>query len=162
MASENELTPFTFVDTGETVLIRKVSPMLVFQLSQDFPPPAAPLVEVDYGEAGKEMEPNPSDPAHLDALRQYNQDFNLKVQRLMIKRGVVVNWDDEKRRKVTELRDFYRDEYGKELPKDDHMVYVTMVCVGTEQDLEELLTRINRRSQPSEVAIKAATDTFPG
>jgi len=97
---QNELIPFTFKDTGKTVLIRKVSPMLVFQLSQDFPPPAPPMVEVTYGEAEKVMEPNPADPAFAEALRDYHRDFNLKTQRMMIKRGVSLVFDDDMKAEV--------------------------------------------------------------
>jgi len=157
---QNELIPFTFKDTGKTVLIRKVSPMLVFQLSQDFPPPAPPMVEVTYGEAEKVMEPNPADPAFAEALRDYHRDFNLKTQRMMIKRGVSLVFDDDMKAEVAEMREFYRNEFGKEIGVDDHMIYVTMICVGTDSDLEELLNAITRRSQPTEAAVDAAKDTF--
>jgi len=158
---ENELTPYTFKDTGKQVLIRKVSPMLVFQLSQDFPPPNPPMVEVTYGDE-KVTEPNPADPSHAQAMIEYQRDFNLKTQRLMIKRGVAVTWTDDVKAEVAEMRQFYKDEFGRDIGADDHMIYVTMICVGTDSDLEELLAAITRRSQPTEAAVLAAKDTFPG
>lgn len=160
----NDLTKYTFKDTGKTVEIRKVSPLLALQLRKDFPPPEPPLVEVTLGESGQpELEANPADPDYQRRLVEYEQDFNMKSQQLMIKRGVVVDVTvPEVQAEITALRNFYRDEFGRELPKDDQMVYVSMICIGTQEDMAELIDAIMRRSQPTEAAVKNAANSFPG
>ena len=163
MTKENELTPFLFKDTGKLVYIRKVSPMLAMQLRRDFPPPQPPLVQVSIGEDDKPvLESNPADPDFARQLKEYDLDFNQKSQSLMIKRGVSVTMTAEIKAEIDELREFYRKEYGKEISVDDHTLYVTMICVGTGDDLQELIQAIMSRSQPTEEAVALATATFPG
>lgn len=158
----NELTPFVFKDTGRQVMIRKVSPMLLIDLSRQFPPPTPPKQPVDYGDGKVEMEENLASPDHLEALRQYDIDQTNRVQRLLIKRGTVIDMS-EAVKEVQELRQFWQDEYGQELPeKDDHLIYVLNICAGTKEDIQELITAITERSQATEVQISQAQGTFQG
>ncbi len=159
MTKENELIPFVFSDTGKRVLLRKLSPLLAQQLRKDFPPPEPPLQEVDFG-GEKSYEPNYSHPDYQYKLKQYEADFNEKSQRLLIKRGVVLTWTDEMRAELDELRKFYRDEYGKELPADDHICYVSYLCPGSDSDLEEMINKLMRRTQPTGEAVAEAQDMF--
>ena len=158
----SELVPFTFKDTGITVLIRKVSPLLAMELQRAFPPPKPPMNEVDFGDGVKRMEPNEADPAYLRDMDKYNQDFELKMRRMLIKRGVALEITEEIKEQVEDLRSFWLEEYGIEFPEpDDKMAFVWYVAVGTDQDLRELLEAIMRRSQPTQEAEELARKTFP-
>lgn len=155
MTKQNELTPFTFEDTGKVVLTRKVSPLLMYELRQQFPPPEPPMQKVSFGET-EEEEPNPAHPNYVAAMNKYNGEFKERAMRLIIKRGAVLNWTDEMRQELEELRSFWRDEYSAELPKDDTMAYIQYICVGSPQDLEDFTNYITTRSQPTEAAVAEA------
>lgn len=158
-----ELIPFTFQDTGVTVLIRKVSPLLAMELQRVFPPPDPPMNKVDFGDGESRMEPNEADPAYLKQLQDYNQDFELKIRRMLIKRGVIVEITDTIKAQVQELREFWQEEYGIDFPEaDDKLAYIWYIAVGTDQDLKELLQAIMRRSQPTQEAEELARKTFQG
>lgn len=159
MTKENELIPYVFQDTGKRVMLRKLSPLLAQQLRKDFPPPKPPIQEVDYG-GEKVLEENPAHPEYQQKLAEYEADFNEKSQRLMIKRGVVLNWTEEMRDELADLRQFYMEEYGKELPTDDHLCYVSFICPGSDADLEELVTKLMRRTQPTPEAVDEAQAMF--
>lgn len=162
MPKQNELIPFTFSDTGETILIRKVSPLLGLELQKAFPPPKPPVQEVDYGDGRMVKEANAAHPDYLSAMQAYQIDFEDKLRRLYIKRGAVITWSEERRAQVDELRSFWHDEYGIDLPGDDTMVFVSYLCIGSDKDLENLVTAIMQRSQPTEAAVAEAVETFPG
>lgn len=158
-----ELIPFTFKDTGVTVLIRKVSPLLAMELQRSFPPPPPPMNKVDFGDGVIREEPNEADPAYLKKLSEYNQEFELKIRRMLIKRGVVLEITEEMKVQIEELREFWHDEYGIDFPEsDDKLAYVWYIAIGTDQDLRELLDAIMRRSQPTQEAEELARKTFQG
>lgn len=155
------LTDHTFRDTGITVKIRKISPMMAADVANAIPEPKPPLQEVDYGEPkGKVMEPNYSDPAYLAAKTAHQKRIFEVLQRVMIRRAVKVpgdEWQDE----VREYREFIKEQTGVELDEpDDLVVYILRICVGSEDDLTELLTAITSRSQPTAEAIEKAKDSF--
>jgi len=156
----DKLKTFTCKDTGVVLQIQNVGSALVTQLRRDFPPPQAPLQEVDYGDGNKKMEPNPAAPEYVQALAQYAIDFEDKLQRLVIKRGVVLTLTEEQKQEIQDLREFYRTEYGKEISYDDKMAYILMIAGGTDDGLAELVNAIVRRSQPVEEDVQAALDTF--
>lgn len=156
-----ELKPYTFKDTGITVMIRKVSPNLVMELQRQFPEPKPPLNAVDYGDGKEVLEPNYADPEYLKSVDEYKIDLESKIRRLIVKRGVAVEITDEIKAQLEELRSFWLEEYGKAFPEpNDLMAYVSYICVGTGEDMEELLDAIMRRSQPTESAIAEATKSF--
>jgi hypothetical protein len=133
------------------------------EMRQLYPQPEPPTVEVDYGDlGGKKLESNEADPGYIKAQAEYRMMIVLKSQRLLIERGVVVELDDEMKAEVVELRDFWRQEHGKELPGSDKMVYVLHIALGTPDDLTELVEAVSRRSSPTEVSISEANGTFRG
>ena len=155
------LTDFVFKDTGIAVKIKKISPMLVADVMASMPEPKPPLNEVDYGEPkGKVLEPNYSDPSYEIQLAEHRQKVNRTWRRVMILRGVVVE-GEEWRKDVEEYRAFMREQTGGEIDEpDDFMVYVLRICVGSEEDLSELITAITRRSQPTQEAVQEAKNSF--
>lgn len=152
-----ELATFTF-DTGITVHIRKVSPLLIREVSRAFPAPEPPLNRVDYGDGVIKQEPNPADPDHITALGIYQIEIEQRVRRLMIKLGVEVDIDYD----VLAVYRAAMAEAGAALDTDDKVAYVTGVCVGTAEDYQDLVKAITRRSQPTEEAVRDAQESFRG
>mgnify|MGYP001595241721 FL=1 len=161
MAKTNALTTHTFKDTGKTVSIKKVSPLLIMQLQKDFPEPAAPLQEVDYRVGEKRLEPNPAHPDYEKTLQQYKYDFEQRMREMMIERGVSLSLTDEDKEEIKELRAYWQEKYKKKLGGDDKFVYISYLCIGTDADMDELVNAISRRSQPSNGSVEAARKSFP-
>lgn len=157
---KNGLTPYTFKDTGVQVLIRKVSPLLAVTLQQKFPSPTPPMEEVDYGDGKKHYEPNPTHPDYLEALKRYDEENEKRMRTLLLKRGVEIEMTDEAKEEVAALRGFMKDEFGKTLDEDDKMVYISYIAIGSDKDLEELLSAVMRRSQPTEEVVEQAQEAF--
>ena len=96
-------------------------------------------------------------------MGEYNRQFEMRVRRLLISRGVVIpgenkTWEEE----VGDLRAFWKAEYGQELEGDDKTIFISYIAVGTDSDLTDLLAAIMQRSQPTEAAVAAAKASFPG
>ena len=157
----NQLFDFTFKDTGKSVKIRKVSPMVALDVDRTFPRPEPPMNKVNYGE-GEILEANLTDPKYLSLMIERNSKVNDEVTRVVILRGVVLEGDEWKA-EVEEYKKFILETTGKELEENlDAYIYIMRVCVGTQADLNDLLFEITQRSQPTEVAVQAAKDSFQG
>ena len=78
---------YTFPDTGITVKIRKVSPLLLNEIQRKNQPPKPPMNEVKYGDETR-LEPNPADPEYQKAVQQHELDLELKLRRALLRLGV--------------------------------------------------------------------------
>lgn len=148
----SRLTPYEFKDTGEVVQIRKVSPLLLMQLQNRYPEPKPPMQTVDYGD-GPKLEPNPASPEYAAALRQHQVDMERRIRKLLIQRGVVIEWNDERKAALADLRAYWSAENGEELEGSDEVVYVSYIAMGSDADFEELIAAILQRSQPTEAKV---------
>ncbi len=167
MPSINELNPFTFEDTGITVQIRKVSPLLIMEVQKAMPVPKPPMQEVVYGDpndpgAKKVKEPNETHPDYMAAIEKYNMDLEQMVRKFMISRGVVITLDEEQKADVKELREEWKEEFGVELNGNDKFLFISYVAIGTDADMEELMDVIMRRSQPTEAEMSSVKAGFQG
>lgn len=151
------LTEHTF-DSGITAQIGKVSRRLVDDLDAAFPPPEPPLrtVPAELSLDGKERsDPNPSDPDYQKALAAHERAQAERVNRLFIKRGVIVAIDTEQ---LSQLR---ADLEAAGVPRDkqerdDHYLYVTRIVLASDEDREELNRLLLRRNLPTAQAVKEA------
>lgn len=151
----------TIADTGITVGIRKVSPMikddLDIVLRKEFPEPKPPIVTTEMG-----TEENAADPDYAKALAKWSiehmERLSERLLRVAIQRAIEVEVDHEA---VAELRE-QMHAVGVELDPDDKYVYVSRICCGTWDDLNELSNAVFRRSMPSREAVEAHKATFPG
>lgn len=150
------LPTFTFKDTGITVSIRKVSPLLGMEVRKAFPAPKPPRNPPDSEAFKLGEEYNEADPDYEREMEAYGQVIEEKVSRLYIKRGVECEVDTAA---VAELR-LQMGDMGIDLDPDDKLVYLKYICVGSTEDYQELIEVITRRSQPTEAAIAEAIDTF--
>lgn len=157
------LTDFTFKDTGISIKIKKISPMLGADVNASMPEPEPPEQVVDYGEPkGKVMEQNLSDPAYARSMMEHRAQVFRVYRRVMVLRGVAAEslpdgWQDD----VKVYRAFMEAQLGKVIDEpDDVVVYILRIAVGSEEDLEELIAAITRRSQPTQEVIDQAKATF--
>lgn len=151
---------FTFKDTGVTVQIRRVSPLLIIKLRDAFPAPKPPMQEVELPSGEKVLEPNTAHPDYIQALRDHEVANERRIQSLLLRRGVVFEWTDERRKEVQELRDFFRNELGANLSESDEEVYIAYIALGSDTDLEALLNAIALKSLPTEEGVEAAKERF--
>lgn len=158
----SKVEQFTFKDSGETVGIRKVSPLLMIRLRERYPLPRPPVQEVDYGDGHKKMEANPAHPDYIQALSDYEQMIEQKARRLLIKRGAVIEWTEERREALAEMRAYWLEAFENDLEPDDDVAFISYLCVGSDSDLEDFLEVLLKRSQPTEEAVQEATARFQG
>jgi hypothetical protein len=164
-APPEKLETWTSLDTGRTVLIRKVSTLLRAEIRRqvlklpDFLEPQPPKSQVDYGD-GTITVANRSHPEYqrllLDWGTRTTNEVASRLKQAAIARGVVVADEDIDQGAVTEVREQIGglDEYT------DRYVYIAFVVVGSEDDWKELLAAIFERSAPQEAAIQAHIATF--
>jgi hypothetical protein len=154
-----ELTPYTFKDTGISIKIRKVNPLLVNELDKAFPAPKPPMQEVDYGDGNKVMEANEAHPDYIQALSDYRNARMDRYKKLLVKRGVECKVDLEA---VEELKKTWKEDYGCDMEGTDKEIYIFYICAGTQEDMDELMDAILKRSQPTKEAVELAKVSFPG
>lgn len=150
---------FTFQDTGVTVRIRKVSPLLVAELQKRFPAPKPPLNRVMIGDETR-LEANEADPDYQATLQEYQLMLELKMRRLLIRFGVEYTLTAEDLEKVDSLRAYWKIENEVELPESDLEAFISYVAIGTPEDLQDLTEAIMRRSQPTPAATEEAVNSF--
>lgn len=155
-------TPFTFKDSGVSVNIRKVSPLLAQRVSQSFPAPTPPIQEVDYGDGEKRKEPNLSHPDYIKALQQYNIDYEAKIRKVIIERGVDIVISEEIQAEINEFRQYMLDEMKIDLSAEsDKVVYITYIACASQEDLDRMIGEILSSSQPTEEKVNDAIKSFP-
>lgn len=158
---KNELTPFTFKDSGKTVLIKKVSPLVLMEMQKQFPEPTPPTQEVEIN-GKKVIEPNYSHPDYLIAKQEYTFAFENKMRKFLIRRGVTVNMSEEVKQEIAQIKADYFEDTGAELQGSDEFIYVSFIAIGTDQDMEDLMSELTQRSQPTDLEVAAAKKSFPG
>lgn len=161
---------FTFPETGITVKIRKVGPLLRddidAQLRIERPAPEPPIKKKNYGteEEPDWIEgPDPYDPGYKDALRKWGiehaNQLGDKLLWVAVRRGIDLEITDEIREQVDEIRKDLQ-AVGVELDPDDKFVYVTRICVGSSESLRALHDAIFSRSRPAREEVDAIKSTF--
>lgn len=165
-----EVRYFTVPDTGVVLPVRKVSYALLQEVlaaeRRKMPAPQPPMNKVDYGD-GEVLEPNLADPDYLAAVKAHDQALNERLEnvsrRMMIRRGVTpfLEWDEEKQAQVDTLRAEMKDEFGVDIEeKDDKVVWVTMIALGSAEDWGDFINFLTRRNLPTPEAIQEQIDKF--
>lgn len=166
----------TFQDSGITVTLHKLSPMTAQRLNEairaEFPPPDPPTYEVEYGDQ-KIQEKNDADPAYVARLARWQEQaarlFNERLLKLVCLDAVEVTIGDaekaaieRKKRSLSRVGVTWEDD--PDLDEDENLryFYVQHCCFGSAEDMRELYIAVNTRSQPTEAAVQAHIDTFPG
>lgn len=166
------LLTHTFKDTGWTVQIRKLSPFMKDDIEaglraadrREGKAPIAPLVP---GVEGK-LEPNESDPDYVTELNRYRFELRGRVNeallRAAVRRGIVL--DNLDPATITaELNEFRQQlaEDGIELAaEDEKYLFVTRICIGSDEDTREMYDALFKRSTPSREDIEDQKAMFRG
>lgn len=156
---------FTFPDSGVTVQLRKVNPYLAAEarsaMSKDRPQPPTRIVTEEGPLKGRE-EVMDRDPEYIKKLREWEAKVEEKLMLLQIRRGVVSidveNWREE----VAQLReDMAEIGVADSLPEDDAAAYICYIASATANDLQDFITTLATRSQPSSEEVDIAKESFP-
>lgn len=134
--------------SGRTLKVRKVPSMLIRQLYLDWPAPKPPVQEVEVDKV-KFYEENVSHPDYAAALEEHNQKMQERLQRLMVRRGVVHEMSDEEKQEVKLLQKEWTEDFGKPLPGNELEVYVYYICCVSDTDLNKLMEEVRAISQPT-------------
>lgn len=156
--------PFTFPDSGITVLVRRMSPDTMNLIGQavrkSMPPPEPPQQEVEYPDGSKRMEKNESHPDYRNAMEVYVMEVAQEAANRMMRfiaRRVEVEVDLEA------VQTFREDmeAIGVTLEEtDDKVVYVRHILVSSKEDYQALTNFIAQISQPTKEAVDAHKDSF--
>lgn len=140
-----KLIPFTFKSTGVEVALKPVSNVLILETKQAYPKPPPPMERVLNADDTWRLEPNYDAPAYADTIAAWEEKVEEAVRKLCIKRGVILHLNDEQQAEVTELREFMRAEYGRELDADNRYVFVAYLAIGWQSDYSDLINAVVRR-----------------
>lgn len=165
------LPQHTFKDSGITIGIRKIGPATQQRLAQlimrDDPEPTPPIAPTELG-----PEPNPADPAHERAVRDWQRRTGLMLnERLMtlaaLEAEVVI--DDAARQDIARRQRYLKAvgmgwEPNPDLndEENERVFYVLYVACATSDDLAEFGQAVTQRSVPTEEAVQRQLATFPG
>jgi hypothetical protein len=107
----------------------------------------------------KVREENKADPDYLAAAAAHSKEQEQRLQRLIIKRGVVIELSDTDKAEVAELRADMA-ELGVTLSNNDKEVWLWNIALATPEDYKDLITAIARRSGPTQEAMADARARF--
>lgn len=168
-----EFKPYT-LKNKQVVLVRKVSMFLAQEIQRQFPAPRAPIQQVNYGtedEPEWREEPNPAHPDYEAALERHAMESEMRMAMLAIVRGARIEWNDEKKAALAEVRDDMKD-FGIDLDEQaraivplggdklDLYIYVRYIVCSDPASYEELVSVLIGMSQPTEAAIAENVGTF--
>lgn len=155
-------TYYTF-SNGLQVKIKRIPPFIALQLRNDFPPPKPPTQVVEYPDGKKRVEENPAHPDYVEAMRIYGIESELRMRKLVLKRGLEWEMTDAHRAELKAVADNYREDFGKELDiSDETLAYLSYVAIQTNEEIERLIALVLNQSQPTEETVKAVQDSFQG
>lgn len=156
----SKLYPYTIKDTERTIFIKKVSPRLTQQITKLYQEPEPPTNTVTYPDGKTAEEPNRSDPAYEKQLNEYKIKLTNAVNELLVEQGVVVELSIDDLNEVKSLREFWKTQYGQVLEGSDKFIFINYICIGTPEDIKELITAITRRSYATVEGTQLALETF--
>lgn len=162
--SNQKLRAFTFPDSGVTVFIRRVSPMISYEMKRSIPKPKPPVVRVNYGTAEDpdfRNEVNEADPDYQVALEDWNARVEAATRKIMIKLGIVYTLTDEDKDRLALIRETMSEE-GIEIQDSELVAFVTYVAITSQRDMEAMINALVGNSMPTEEAIEEATSSFSG
>lgn len=155
----SKLLPFKFDDSERVIFIRKLSPMLIYEVSKTVPKPKPPVSKVNYGN-GEVLEENLADPVYQDDLSQHKFETYRRIQRLMIERGVVIELTEDEKKEVNDLRKLFADNFNQHLEGSDVFIFVCHILIDSADALQKLVAAISGRAMPTEDAIHETEDRF--
>lgn len=124
-----------------------------------YPPPSPPMNEVDYGDGKIKLEPNPSDPNHIEALRRYQADYSQRLFAAIIDLAADIEVDHAALGRVTAMF----EQHG--IPFDepsDKVAYVKHCCIfDIAEEMPKFMTALRDLMGPKEEDVADHVTTFP-
>lgn len=157
-----------FKDSGVVAKLRKIAPhtqsSLLMQLQRENPRPEPPIVQTEIG-----PEANPADPDYERRVeawqREISQELNARLFKLAaleceveIDHAVIA----QKKAHLAAIGLDWHDDERLTDDENDRVFFITHIACATPEDMGEFYQAVTRRSQPSEEAVQAWADTFPG
>ena len=162
----NEPRDLTLPDSGATVRVKFIGPMLMADIEKSVrralakegkEPPEPPLKPVNYS-GNVVMEPSEDDPHYKKQLAAYEQERGIRTLDKLLRYGVEYTLTDADRERLAALR----QDAELELPADDAHAYVSRVLLQSENDLVAVQTAILSYAQPTEAQVAESIKSFPG
>lgn len=140
---------------GTELHLRPVSGIVLERLNADQSgKPQIPVVEVKIAGKHTRREPNPNDPAYIDAVRDWQKNLNMRAIKYAFVHGVIEDPPD----------DFVEDhrEYFPEATRGD-MKYLWIGSKVDQDagDLEMLVEAITGQTSVTPRGVETAVDSFP-
>jgi hypothetical protein len=150
--------------SGEKLLVKRVPRNILSRFAQRLPaaprPPKVKIVNSDGVEIESE---NREDAAWQASVEAANADRNIKLAMFAVHMGVRL--PKERREQitedVTELRERARTA-GVDVHPDDETAYIWEFCLEDPADLSKLTALMYASNHPTQEAVAAHVDTFPG
>lgn len=156
-----EAPTFTFAN-GVTGTLHAVSQFTMahveIQVRKRWPPPEAPLNEVDYGDGVKKLEPNYSDPRYEEEMRRYQAFLANKIFDATIELGVDLEIDQAALERVKSVMEWM----GTPLEElSDKVAYIKHCCVqDVSTEMPRLAAALREMTGPREEDVADHIATF--
>lgn len=162
------LPEHTFQDSGITVRLRKIAPntqaQLSLQVQRENPRPPPPIVKTELGE-----EANEADPQYIRDLDEWERECAQALNRKMFTIAALececeVDMDEVQRKQRSFRAAKFQWEEDLDMSEEDRakVFFIEHIACATQDDLREFYAAVTRRSQPTEAAVQAHVDNFPG
>lgn len=158
-----EFTAIKLPISGETVLIKPVSPFLLQKARKSVKRPLPPVQRANLGTADNpvwEDTPNEAHPDYEQKLKAWTQEVEEKSRAITIELGTQIEWTDEKRKAVAEIKAAGHNNGIDFDGESDLFIYVSYVAIKAAEDYNTLLKAILGESRPTEEAIQEGIATF--
>ncbi len=162
MAKDNHLKPFTFPDSGETILAKPVSIAAIgIKLRRVYPKPLPPTQEAEVAPGRKQSFFNFSHPDYISSVDAWESAINEMAMTSAISRAVHRHLNDEAKKKIEQWKKDNAHLLDSNDTGDDWDLYFEEICLSTDRDVTALAEFI-RGSEPTEEVIASAVESFPG
>lgn len=139
---------------GATGKLKPVPPLLrTYHANKMLPKPQPPMQDTPLGPIA-----NPDHPAYVQALEEWGEKKELFFRKLYLELGVEI---EVPKGEVEAYRELMRDVMGTELEGSDKFIYLSCLCIQTDEEWNRLLTQLITFAQPTEEAVQEHLDTFP-
>lgn len=162
------LPEHTFQDSGITVRLRKIAPntqaQIALQIQREIPRPQPPVNETSLG-----PEANEADPDYTRAVEEWERACSQRLNRTLFTIAALececeVNMMDVERKQRSFRAAKFQWEEDLDMDEEDRakVFYIEHIACATPEDMKEFYAAVTRRSQPTEAAVQAHVDNFPG
>lgn len=158
-----EYNPVTLPVSGEIVLVKPISPLLLNKLRNTTDRPKPPIQKANYGtEEAPDWreEQNFADPDYEAAVDAYATRVEGRTRVLMLELGTQVEWTEEKRQALHLLKTVGALTGLDFEGESDKFIYVSYIAIKASEDYNALLNAIIGASRPTEAAIQEGIATF--